>query len=565
MWVTIPRFRTGGFRLRRQITPRLPGGAVNPDAITVNGSEISETLIAKEETWNYLDDGSDQGTAWRNPGFNDASWSSGVAELGYGDGPTGAEGTEVGFGGDLTQKYITTYFRKEFTATDVLEITGLQLGLRRDDGAVVFLNGTEVWRSGMHPTNPIDYTTLATNGSGGTDETTFHQKNDISPSLLVEGTNTIAVEVHQNLETSSDISFDLELYATTPSDPSQLQIDESTHIQARVLNAGQWSPVNSLRFLVGDAANSTNLVVSEFSYRPARPSATEDPGGLYSRTDFEFIEFKNISTGPIHLDGVRLTDGVEFDFSQATNFSIAAGETLLIVENQAAFLARYPGVSPDKIAGEYDANLSNDGERIEILAADDSVLHAFTYNDQLPWPTAADGGGFSLELINPDSNPNHDDGTNWRASHGIHGTPAGEISPMDFATWQSWNFDAAELADPNISGPNADPNNNGWGNYAEFAFGQSPWEQNNIDSLVRSSFTTVGNDDFLTIEFDAWEGATGVTFAMQTSGNLTNWASDFTEILPAIDHGEGTTTHKFRSNNPIGSLDQEFVRLLFSN
>ena len=181
----------------------------------INGSEVSATLINKEETWSYLDDGSDQGTAWRASGFNDDAWSTGLAELGYGDGPTGAEGTEVGFGGDITNKFITTYFRKEFTATDVASITGLQLGLRRDDGAVVYLNGTEVWRSGMHPTNPITYTTPAENGSTGTDETVFHQKNDISPALLVEGTNTIAVEVHQNSVTSSDISFDLKLKASS--------------------------------------------------------------------------------------------------------------------------------------------------------------------------------------------------------------------------------------------------------------------------------------------------------------------------------------------------------------
>jgi len=544
--------------------PRLPGGAINPDAIAVNGSEVSESLIAKESTWKYLDDGSDQGIAWRAPGFDDAAWSSGVAELGYGDGPEGAEGTEVGFGGDLTNKHITTYFRKEFTATEVNEITGLQLGLRRDDGAVVFLNGTEVWRSGMHPTNPITYTTPAENGSGGTDETTFHQKNDISPALLVEGTNTIAVEVHQNSITSSDISFDLELYATTPSDPSQLQIDESTHIQARVLNAGQWSPVNSLRFLVGDAANSTNLVVSEFSYRPAKPSATEDPGDLYSRTDFEFIELKNISANDIHLDGVRFTDGIEFDFSQATNFSIAAGETLLLVENRAAFLARYPGVSPDKIAGEYDANLSNDGERIEILAADDSVIHAFTYNDQLPWPTAADGDGFSLELIDPDSNPDHDNGNNWRASRGIHGTPAGEIIPMDFSTWQSWNFNVAELADPNISGPNADPNNNGWTNFAEFAFGHSPFIDQDHSGLVTSGIDTVEGNDYLSISINSWNGAAGVVYKLQTTPDLTNWNEDGLEILPATDHGNGSLTRIFRSSSPIGSLEREFIRVHLS-
>lgn len=545
--------------------PRLPGGTINPTAIAVNGSEVSVTLIDKEENWTYLDDGSDQGTAWQAPGFDDASWSTGQAELGYGDGAGGAEGTELGFGGDFSNKFITTYFRKEFTASEVANITSLQLGLRRDDGAVVYLNGTEVWRSGMPTTGAIISTTLATNGSSGTDETTFHQKNDLSTALLVEGINTLAVEIHQNSVTSSDISFDLEFHATKPSDPSQLTLDESTLVRARVLSGGEWSPVNSVRYLVGTPANADNLVVSEFSYRPAKPSVAEDPDDLYSRTDFEFIEFRNISNELIHLDGVRLTDGVAFDFSEATNFGIPAGETLLIVEDQSAFLARYPGVSPEKIAGEYSGNLSNDGERIEILAADDSVIHAFTYNDQLPWPTAADGGGFSLELIAPNSKPDHDLGKNWRASHGIHGTPADFITPMDFETWQNWIFNAAELANPAISGPNADPDGDGWSNFTEFVLGLAPEESRDPPNLIRTTIETEDEEDYLALEFEAWSGSSDVITALQVSSDVINWTDIGIEVIPSIDNGDGTLTRKFRSSSPMKTFKREFIRLRFSN
>jgi hypothetical protein len=547
--------------------PRLPGGAINPNTITINGSEVSATLINKEEIWSYLDDGSDQGTAWQAPGFDDASWSSGQAELGYGDGAEGAEGTEIGFGGDRSNKFITTYFRKEFTVSDVANITSLQLGLRRDDGAVVYLNGTEIWRSGMPTTGAITHTTLATlatNGSVGANETLFHQKNDLLTALLVEGSNTLAVEVHQTSKSSSDISFDLEFYATKPSDPSQLSLDESTLLRARVLSGGEWSPVNSVRYLVGTPASSDNLVISEFSYRPAKPSAAEDPGGLFSRTDFEFIEFKNVSNEPIHLDGVRLTDGVAFDFSEAINFSIPANETLLIVENQSAFLARYPGVSPVKIAGEYRSNLSNDGERIEILSADDSVIHAFTYNDQSPWPTAADGGGFSLELVAPGTKPDHDLGGNWRASRGVHGTPADLISPMDFATWQNWLFDDVELANPAISGPSSDPDGDGWSNFAEFALGLAPQDSFDPSNLIRTTLETVGAEIYFAIEFETWSGASDVATSPQVSSDLTNWTDTGIEMNPSIDNDDGTITRKFRSASLIGSIPREFIRLLFA-
>jgi hypothetical protein len=79
----------------------------------------------------------------------------------------------------------------------------------RDDGAVVYLNGVEVWRTNM-PTGSVGFLTPASVAIGGADESTFVQTT-ISPSLLVTGTNVLAIELHQSGGTSSDISFDLQL------------------------------------------------------------------------------------------------------------------------------------------------------------------------------------------------------------------------------------------------------------------------------------------------------------------------------------------------------------------
>ncbi len=89
----------------------------------------------------------------------------------------------------------------------------------RDDGAVVYINGTEVYRSNM-PTGSISYTTLAPKAVEGSAESTFLQAT-LNPGVLVAGTNVIAVEIHQVSRTSSDISFDLALLdppAPVPSD-----------------------------------------------------------------------------------------------------------------------------------------------------------------------------------------------------------------------------------------------------------------------------------------------------------------------------------------------------------
>jgi acid phosphatase type 7 len=161
------------------------------------------TFVARGATWKYLDNGTNQGTAWRATGFNDSTWASGAAELGYGDGD---EATTVSYGPNSSNKYITTYFRRAFTVTDAATYTGLSINIRRDDGAVIYINGTEVARSSM-PTGTITYTTAAT---GTSSETTFFA-HTAPASVLVNGTNVIAVEIHQSGPTSSDISFNMDL------------------------------------------------------------------------------------------------------------------------------------------------------------------------------------------------------------------------------------------------------------------------------------------------------------------------------------------------------------------
>src|SRR6185503_4597929 len=104
-----------------------------PVAVTV-----SALLFARGSAWRYLDDGSDQGTNWNLPEFDDRGWSNGLTRLGYGgDG----EVTTVGFGSDSNSKYITTYFRRPFVAPPGMNLTNLLFRYIRDDGIVVYVNG----------------------------------------------------------------------------------------------------------------------------------------------------------------------------------------------------------------------------------------------------------------------------------------------------------------------------------------------------------------------------------------------------------------------------------------
>src|SRR5215213_5630271 len=87
------------------------------------------TLVPTGAAWKYLDNGSDQGTAWRATSFSDLTWPSGTAQLGYGDGD---EATTVSFGPDSNNKFITTYFRRAFSVANPSLFNGLTLRLMRD-------------------------------------------------------------------------------------------------------------------------------------------------------------------------------------------------------------------------------------------------------------------------------------------------------------------------------------------------------------------------------------------------------------------------------------------------
>ncbi len=173
-----------------------------------SGRDAPVTLLPTGAVWKYLDDGSDQGTNWSALVFDDRSWKSGPAELGYGDAMKGRpEATQISYGSNPTNKWVTYYFRHTFNVTQADDLQGLTLNLLRDDGAVVYLNGTEVFRSNM-PEGPINYLTPAANAVAGVEETTYFSK-VVEADAVRDGTNILAAEVHQASRDSPDLSFDV--------------------------------------------------------------------------------------------------------------------------------------------------------------------------------------------------------------------------------------------------------------------------------------------------------------------------------------------------------------------
>ena len=214
-------------------------GIPDPDTVPQWSAATSTLLVTRGSAWRYLDDGSNQATAWRETGFDDGAWKMGAAQLGYGDGD---EKTVVGYGGDANAKYITTYFRHSFTVTHPDLYGELTLELLRDDGAVAYLNGVEIYRTNM-PSGALDYRTLAADNSP--DENKYFPVTfKASPALIRQGTNVLAVEVHQYSQWSSDAGFDASLSGvpvTTPTPPPPPPPAAGNQVASWMANYGFWS------------------------------------------------------------------------------------------------------------------------------------------------------------------------------------------------------------------------------------------------------------------------------------------------------------------------------------
>ena len=188
---------SGPFRISRGG----PGGPVVP--------VTPEILIPFESTWRISDTGQAITPAFAAPTFDDSTWKTQTLTPGkvFGYGDDDSQIPELSFGPNANLKCRTTYFRHTFTVTAPESLTDLTIELVRDDGAAVYLNGVEVMRSNL-PAGPIDHRTLAPVNGPERDIEKL-----VIPNTLVAGSNTIAVEVHQTSDGSSDLAFKLRLSA----------------------------------------------------------------------------------------------------------------------------------------------------------------------------------------------------------------------------------------------------------------------------------------------------------------------------------------------------------------
>lgn len=182
-----------------------------------------------------------------------------------------------------------------------------------------------------------------------------------------------------------------------------VSLNTTVTVRARAVTGGNWSAVTEATFAVGRLG--VPLRFAEIMYNP--------PGGSL----YEFIELQNISGVTADLSGYYFS-GINYIFPQG--ISLAGGARLVLGSNTDtnAWMLRYPGVTA---AGWFGGSLNNSGERLALFDPLGNLITSLDYKNNAGWPTAADAGGRSLEIINPLGDP--DDPANWQASASTDGTP----------------------------------------------------------------------------------------------------------------------------------------------
>lgn len=377
------------------------------------------------------------------------------------------------------------YFRKTFTFNGSPGSASLELWPVADDGAVIYLNGTEIWRNNVPPT--------AEAGDAAFGAAPI----SIPNTALVRGTNVLSAEVHQFPGGNNDLLFGAELAITAipgpaPASPPSLVFNEisgaadanfyielrntsgvavdttgwilkastgqTISLPAQSVAAGGYvtlsvatlgfAPADGTRFfLIGpggselrDAREVTNRIRGLTSNGQWGHPTTATPGAanVVAVTDAivineifyhgrgtsleQWVELYNRSGAAVDIGGWKFSDGISYHFAPGT--TIPAGGFVVVAWDPAAFATLHPGVTA---LGPFTGSLSGKGELLRLRDAADNVTDEVSYFDSGRWPAFADGGGSSLELRDP--NADNSVAEAWAAS-----------DESAFGTWKTFTY-----------------------------------------------------------------------------------------------------------------------------
>ncbi|WP_461172296.1 fibrinogen [Arthrobacter sp. Z1-9] len=199
--VKVPALAAGRYAVRAADAAGNYSGSTA--VVTAPKAVPTAELIKAGAEWKYRFATDAPDPAWKTTGFDDSTWNTGAAPLGWGSTGTVTTLTYAG-----ATRPLSSHYRKSFTVDNPGAVTEVNIVTRADDGVVVYLNGTEVSRVNM-PTGTITNNSYATVAPRTFTATANPVRITLPGSALAAGVNVISAEVHSNYRATPDSSFDL--------------------------------------------------------------------------------------------------------------------------------------------------------------------------------------------------------------------------------------------------------------------------------------------------------------------------------------------------------------------
>lgn len=183
--------------------------------------------------------------------------------------------------------------------------------------------------------------------------------------------------------------------------------------------------VQNIKDLLNNVLASQNISFA----RPIVPKYGEliisevfaDPTPKVGLPEVEYLELYNNSKTPFELNGIKLVEGGSE--KPLSRLQILPNEYVIVcAESQKAIFEPL-----GKVVIVSSLSLTNSGEELKLIDPDNKLIYSINYSDTWYRDAVKKEGGWSLEIINPNSTC--DESSNWVASQDIKGgTPAKENS-----------------------------------------------------------------------------------------------------------------------------------------
>lgn len=245
---------------------------------------VKTALVTSGDVWSFRSDGTTP-PGWNQPGYDASSWTSGPSQLGWGG---RGEITPVPSG------QITQYFLRHIQVSNPAQYAALNLSVKRDDAIAVYVNGIETLRDNL-PAGPLTASTFPAALTSAADGVTW-RSTVVSPNLLVQGDNVIAVEVHQNSRTDGRAVFDLALEPLQPTEssaPTRPELSSPTRTDYSV--SLEWTPSTDDTGVVGYVVQRDGVTVGATAGQTFTDTGLL-PDTVYGYTVFGFDASGNEST-----------------------------------------------------------------------------------------------------------------------------------------------------------------------------------------------------------------------------------------------------------------------------